>query len=181
MLFFSLFSSCQSVSLFLVNPTRCRQLFTPGRTPGEERRCARHENLTRKTTRHNRRCLCYKRHSSHFSSPQSRGNSEMLQKMQHQHASPAQQEWEWEAEWFTYVDQSGFLSVQLIKIPRTKNAGCDVRRAGGVGLICMSGPLLHLQIGSHWACLSAPLAALLAYGATEGIHEHSSGVGLSTH
>lgn len=45
--------------------------------------------------------------------------------------------------------ESGFLSVQLIKIPGTKNAGCDVRRAGGVGLICMSRQLLHLQIGSH--------------------------------
>ncbi len=76
--------------------------------------------------------------------------------------------------------ESGFLSTRLIKIPGTKNAGCDVRRAGGAGLICMSGRLLHLQIGSHWACLSAPLAALLAYGATEGIHEHSRGAGLST-
>lgn len=69
--------------------------------------------------------------------------------------------------------ESSFLSAWLIKIPGTENAGCDVRRAGGVGLICMSGRLLHLQTGSHWACLSTPLAALLAYGATEGIHEHS--------
>lgn len=67
-----------------------------------------------------------------------------------------------------------------LKFPGPRMQG-DVRRAGGVGLICMSGRLLHLQIGSHWACLSAPLAALLAYGATEGIHEHSRGVGLSTH
>lgn len=77
--------------------------------------------------------------------------------------------------------ECGFLSVQLIKIPGTKNAGCDVRRAGGVGLICMSRQLLHLQIGSHWACLSTPLASLLAYGAAEGIHEHSRGAGLSAH
>lgn len=35
--------------------------------------------------------------------------------------------------------ESGFLSARLIKIPGTKKAGCDIRRAGGVGLICMSG------------------------------------------
>lgn len=45
--------------------------------------------------------------------------------------------------------ESGFLSARLIKIPGTENAGCDVRRAGGVGLICMSGRILHLQIGIH--------------------------------
>lgn len=77
--------------------------------------------------------------------------------------------------------ESSFLSAQLIKIPWTKNAGCDVRRAGGVGLICMSGRLLHLQIGIHCVCLPAPLAALLAYGATEGIHGHGKRAGLSTH
>ena len=45
--------------------------------------------------------------------------------------------------------ENGFLSVQLIKIPGTQNAGCDVRPAGGVGLICMSRHPLHLQIGIH--------------------------------
>lgn len=39
-------------SLFLVNPTRGRQLFTPERTTGEEGRCANPEKLTRKTTKH---------------------------------------------------------------------------------------------------------------------------------
>lgn len=68
--------------------------------------------------------------------------------------------------------ESGFLSVRLIKIPGTENAGCDVRRAGGVGLICMSRQRLHLQIGSLCACLSTLLAAHWAYGTTEGIHEH---------
>lgn len=58
--------------------------------------------------------------------------------------------WRREAEWFSYVDhESGFLSAHLIKIPRTKNARCDVRRAGGVGLICMSERLPHPQIGSQ--------------------------------
>lgn len=98
--------------------------------------------------------------------------------------SHLRQKWQWEERsWMIHLrrPESGFLSVQLIKIPGTKKAGCDVRRAGGVGLICMSGQLLHLQIGSHWACLSTPSAALLAYGAIEGIHEHSRGAGLSTY
>lgn len=53
MLFFFLFSL--SVTLLLGNPTRCRQLFTPGRTAGEEGWCVKRENLTRRTTeRHSR-------------------------------------------------------------------------------------------------------------------------------
>lgn len=61
------------------------------------------------------------------------------------------------AKWFTYVGQRvAFLSAQLIQIPGTEEAECDVWQAGGVGLICMSGLLLHLQIGIHRVRLSTP-------------------------
>lgn len=179
-----------------VNPQRCKQLFTPERTTREEGQYAMRENLTRTITERRLGSPYFKRNRSPPNPPHchiplfpchSKSSSREprdVAEMQHQHASPPQQQRQYEEEsWKIHVrgTESGFLSAQLIKIPGTKNAGCDVRRAGGAGLICMSGRLLHLQIGSHWACLSAPLAALLAYGAIEGIHEHSKGVSLSTH
>lgn len=111
------------------------------------------------------------------------GKKPKKKKMQDQHAASSLPERKQDGRsWMIHIrrEESGFLSVRLIKIPGTENAGCDVRRAGGVGLICMSRQLLHLQTGSLWACLSTLLAAHWAYGTTEGIHVHI-GAGWSQH
>lgn len=171
-----------SVTVLLFNPTRGRQLFTPERTTGEERQYAKCGRFDKKDNRTPLEMLYFfkgaavslfpprpYRHIPTFTCHSPSSSRELLQKC---NINMRPQEWSNSSTW-----TCGFLSAQLIKIPGTKNAGCDVRRAGGVGLICMSGQLLHLQIGSHRALLSGPSAALLAYGVTEGIHEHSRGAG----
>lgn len=76
-------------------------------------------------------------------SPSSRTELQGSGGMQRRHACPSQRQEELggERRWMIQRHglESGFLSARLIKIPGTKKAGCDIRRAGGVGLICMSG------------------------------------------
>lgn len=139
--------------------------------PGEEGRCAEREKLTRDEQTPAEVFIC-------SATQQSSPLPDDVAGMQHQHARPSRRQREQESEELndsTRWTEVAFCQRSWLKFLGPRMQG-DVRRAGGVGLICMSGRLPHLQIGSHWACLSAPLAALLAYGATEGIHEHSRGL-----
>lgn len=157
------------LSLSLGNPTRGRQLFTPEKTTRDEGGCRKRENLTRKTTKRHWSSPYFKGAAvffffSYFSSGSSPFSALSLPlpiflKGGLGHCrnaistcipiSAAQSKEERSRRIHLRGPESGFLSARLIKIPGTKNAGCDVRRAGGVGLICMSGQLLHLQIGIH--------------------------------
>lgn len=170
--------SLRSLSLSLVNPTRCRPLFTPERATGEEGCRAGARNLTRqpnvirnpsvsKESFPSSSSLCLIAIFRCFPStllPFLVGIFWTLQKCNINMHSPPALSGGWDSKggersWMIHLrwPESGFLSAQLIKIPGTQECRvwCTTSRWCGFNMHELTAPA-----SADWHSLSLPVRSL---------------------